>query len=607
MTDVLVHRGPDDVGVWTNGKGQVVLGHRRLAILDVSPAGHQPMVSGCGRYVLCYNGEVYNYAALRSELEPLGYAFRGGSDTEVLLAAIAQWGVQSAVKRFVGMFAFALWDTREQEFFLVRDRLGIKPLYYGTVGDAFVFGSEIKALRAFPGFDSTLDRGALALFFRHNYIPAPYSIYEGVRKLEPGHILRLRGNGPPRLEQYWSAEDVWIAGEREPFRGTEAEAMTILESLLADAVGCRMIADVPLGAFLSGGIDSSLVVALMQKQSSRPVKTFSIGFHEQGFNEAGYAKRVAAHLGTDHTELYLNVDDMLDIIPSLPRYWDEPFSDSSQIPTYYVSELARRSVTVSLSGDGGDELFAGYERYFWSNRVRRILGVPLPLRKAAAVLAKGVPSGLYNALGTLGRKAQWRLDGLLCEDFRSLYRFLVSHHKNPGDFVISGREPETALTGGADMDGDVFRRMTLWDTVSYLPDDILTKVDRASMAVSLEARVPFLDHRVVEFAAGLPTGMKVREGRGKHILRRLLCRHVPAELVERPKMGFGVPIGHWLGHELRDWSESLLDEAVLRRQGYLDHRAVRVMWERFLGGEEYYCHFLWDVLMFQAWLAAWEG
>lgn len=607
MTDALTHRGPDDAGVWSDGEGGVAFGHRRLAILDISPMGRQPMASACERYVICYNGEVYNYRTLRDELESLGHAFKGGSDTEVLLAAIVQWGVSEAVGRFVGMFAFALWDTRARELVLVRDRLGIKPLYYGTVGKAFVFGSEIKVLRAFPGFDSTVDRGALTLYFRHNYIPAPYSIHENVRKLEPGCILRVKPGESPRSERYWSAGEVWATGAADPFRGTEAEAVEQLEALLMDAVGCRMVSDVPLGAFLSGGIDSSLVVALMQAQNDRPVKTFSIGFHERGFNEAEYAKRVAAHLGTDHTELYLNVADMLDVIPSLPRYWDEPFADSSQIPTYYVSELARRHVTVSLSGDGGDELFAGYDRYFWSNRVRRMLGVPLPLRRAAVALARLLPEGVFGAMGSLGQKVRWRLDGLQCEDFRSLYRFLLSHNKNPSGFVLSGHEPQTALTGDVDVPGDVFRRMTLWDTVSYLPDDILTKVDRASMAVSLEARVPLLDHRVVAFAARLPTSMKVRNGKGKHLLRQVLYRHVPEALVERPKMGFGIPMAHWLGHELRDWSEALLDERLVRQQGFLDHRAVRSMWEKFLAGETYYCHFLWDVLMFQAWLAEWEG
>jgi asparagine synthase (glutamine-hydrolysing) len=607
MTDSLAHRGPDGRGVWLDPRGGAALGHRRLAILELSPLGRQPMASACGRYVICYNGEVYNYRALRAELEPLGHAFRGGSDTEVILAAMAQWGVADAVRRFVGMFAFALWDRQERELFLVRDRLGIKPLYYGSVGSALVFGSELKALRAFPGFEGTIDRGALSLYFRHNYIPGPHSIYQGVHKLEPGRILRVKPGGQPVIEAYWSAEGVWAEGLAHPFAGTEAEAADRLEALLLDAVGMRMVSDVPLGAFLSGGIDSSLVVALMQAQSDRPVKTFSIGFHERGFNEATYAKAVAAHLGTDHTELYLTPADMLAVIPRLPRHWDEPFSDSSQIPTYCVSELARSQVTVSLSGDGGDELFTGYDRYFWSRRVQAMLAVPLAVRRSAAWIGSHLPPRAFDLLGPVGRKIAWRLDGLGCRDFRELYRFLVSHHKNPAGFVIGGHEPETALTREGVGSGDVFHRMTLWDTMTYLPDDILTKVDRASMAVSLEARVPLLDHRVVEFAAALPGGMKVREGQGKQLLRRVLARHVPTHLVDRPKMGFGVPVAHWLAHDLRDWSESLLDRARLRRQGYLDPDAVRSMWKRFCAGDEYYSHFIWDILMFQAWLETQPG
>ncbi|MCG2733741.1 MAG: asparagine synthase (glutamine-hydrolyzing) [Pseudodesulfovibrio aespoeensis] len=603
MAGAIAHRGPDDSGSWADPGAGIALGHRRLSILDLSALGRQPMVSNCGRFVIAYNGEVYNFRTIRTELRALGHEFKGDSDTEVIVAGMAQWGVQEAVKRFVGMFAFALWDRGERALYLVRDRLGIKPLYYGRVANAFVFGSELKALRAFPGFCNDIDRGALSLYFRHNYIPAPHSIYQGVRKLEPGSILRVQPGGEPSVIRYWSADEVWDRGLQAPFAGSMDEGAERLHDLLADAVGLRMISDVPIGAFLSGGIDSSLVVALMQAQSSRPVKTFSIGFREQEFDEAHYAKAVAAHLGTDHTELYVTAEDMLSVIPLLPKIWDEPFADSSQIPTYCVSRLAGGHVTVSLSGDGGDELFAGYDRYFWSRRVRRLLAVPLPLRK---LIVAGLPRSVLASLGSLGRKAAWRLDGLGCASFAELYRFLVSHQKKPAEFVLGGFEPEAELSRNADARGDIFHRMTLWDTVSYLPDDILTKVDRASMAVGLEARVPILDHRVVEFAASLPLSMKVEKGQGKRILRKVLSRHVPDALVDRPKKGFGVPMERWLGRELRDWSESLLDQNRLVRQGYLDHQAVRRMWERFLAGDTYYCHFLWDILMFQAWLAEWE-
>lgn len=607
MTDAMIHRGPDDRGVWSDPKSGVAFGHRRLSILDLSPLGRQPMLSTCGRYVLCYNGEVYNYRKLREELRGLGSEFKGGSDTEVLLAAIVQWGVPGAVKRFIGMFAFALWDNHQQELTLVRDRLGIKPLYYGMVGKTFVFGSELKSLHAYTGFANPVDRGSLSLYFRHNYIPAPHSIYENINKLPPGSCLRVRAGKEAQITPYWEAHAIWEHGNAHPFVGTEDEAVETLDGLLREAVGLRMVADVPLGAFLSGGIDSSTVVALMQAQSSRPIKTYSIGFYEDEYNEAGYAKSVAKYLGTDHTELFLNVDDMLEIIPSLPKYWDEPFADSSQIPTYYVSRLARSHVAVSLSGDGGDELFAGYSRYFWSDKVSGLLSVPLALRKLVASVGRLLPKWTYNMFGPLGNKIQWRLDGLKCHDFRSLYLFLLSHHKDPSRFVLSGHEPETALTSAYDISGDIYRQMTFWDSVSYLPDDILTKVDRASMAVSLESRVPLLDHRVFEFASTLPTAMKIRDGKGKRVLRRVLDRYVPSGLIDRPKMGFGVPLEKWLGHELRDWCEALLDEKLIKQQGYLDHKEVRRMWDRFIAGETYFNYFLWDILMFQAWLEEWQS
>ncbi|MGE4552370.1 MAG: asparagine synthase (glutamine-hydrolyzing) [Desulfovibrionaceae bacterium] len=605
MADALAHRGPDDSGLWTDPAAGVALGHRRLSILDLSPLGRQPMTSSCGRYVICYNGEVYNHRELRRELETAGHAFRGGSDTETMLAAIVQWGLSAAVRRFVGMFAFALWDRAGRTLHLVRDRLGIKPLYYGRAGKDFVFGSELKALRAHPAFDRPLDRDALCLYFRHNYIPAPHSIYQGVRKLEPGVILSLGPNGRERSETYWSARQVWLDGMEHPFSGDEAEAETELERRLAEAVESRMLADVPLGAFLSGGVDSSTVVALMQRHSARPVKTFCIGFSEPEYNEADHARAVADHLGTDHTELILTPRDLLEVVPLIPRFWDEPFSDSSQIPTYCVSRLARQAVTVSLSGDGGDELFAGYDRYFWARRWRWVEPIPRPLRRLAAALGGLVPEPVWGLLGRQARRLARRLDALGCRDFQQFYRHLLSHQKHPERLVLGAAEPDTALSRPETAPLDRIRFMSLLDVRTYLPDDILTKVDRASMAVALEARVPLLDHRVVEFAATLPTAMLAEAGRGKRLLRRVLSRHVPSALVDRPKKGFAVPIEHWLGHELREWCESLLDPRRMAEDGVLDAWAVARMWREFLAGRTQWHYYLWDVLMFQAWRREW--
>ncbi len=606
MADALAHRGPDDSGIWADAGSGVAFGHRRLSIQDLSPLGRQPMASANGRYVICFNGEVYNHLDLRRELEPLGHSFRGGSDTETMLAAIVQWGLRGAVERFVGMFAFALWDVREHSLHLVRDRLGIKPLYYGRAARNFVFASELKALRAHPDFDPAVDRDALALYFRHNYVPAPHCIHARVHKLEPGCILSLdAAGGEPRLERYWSAEEVWTSGVADPLALDEQEAAEELERLLLDAVGSRMLSDVPLGAFLSGGIDSSLVTALMQAQSDAPVRTFSIGFHEQEYNEAGHAKAVAAHLGTDHTELYLTPQDLLDAVPLIPRHWDEPFADSSQIPTLLLSRMTREHVTVALSGDGGDELFSGYERHLFIARVWRLVGrTPLGLRKAAALLGRALPESGWRLAGKTGPKIRWRLDALACKDFPELYRFLFSHARDPESFVPGSREPETAFTRNpARLKSlDSYQAMALLDLEAYLPDDILTKVDRASMAVSLEARVPLLDHRVVEFAARVPTAMKVRGSDGKMLLRRVLHKYVPRELVERPKMGFGVPIDQWMKNELRPWCESLLAERTIREQGYLDAGQVARIWREYLGGQRNWFSLLWDVLMFQAWL-----
>lgn len=611
MNAALAHRGPDDAGLWTDASAGIGLGHRRLSILDLSPLGRQPMVSASGRYVICFNGEVYNFARLRGELAALGHCFKGGSDTEVMLAAVEQWGLVDAVRRFNGMFAFALWDGRERTLSLVRDRLGVKPLYLGRMGPdgrgGLAFGSELKALRAHPDFDAGLDRDALALYFRHNYIPAPHSIYRRARKILPGEIVTLGPAGETRT-RYWDADQVWRQGFSEPLAGTECELADELELLLADAVSLRLLADVPLGAFLSGGVDSSLVTALMQRQSARPVRSFSIGFEDAAFNEAQHARAVARHLGCEHTELTVTARDLLALVPQVPRIWDEPFADSSQIPTALLCRLTRGHVTVALSGDGGDELFSGYERYPWTLRAHGLLSaVPSPLRRAALGAARALPSGFWGLLGPRGHKLRWRVDALGVSGFEALYRHFVSHLKDPAALVLGAHEPDYPARSPLPLGGSPQARrawMSLADLLGYLPDDILTKVDRASMAVALEARTPLLDFRVAEFAARLPMGFKACGGQGKHLLRQVLYRHVPRALVDRPKMGFGVPLAAWLRGPLKPWAQDLLSPALIRRQGWLDAGFAERIWRDFLAGEDNWSHSLWDVLMFQAWLEA---
>ncbi|HZB84866.1 MAG TPA: asparagine synthase (glutamine-hydrolyzing) [Rubrobacteraceae bacterium] len=620
MINTLVHRGPDDGGVWEDARAGIALGNRRLSIVDLSPEGHQPMHSASGRYVLAFNGEIYNFWALREELEGLGHRFRGHSDTEVMLAAFTQWSLERALERFNGMFAFALWDREERCLHLARDRLGEKPLYYGWMGGAFLFGSELKALRAYPHFKGEISRDALTLYLRHNYIPVPYTIYEGISKLPPGTQMSIDAAGnSSEPTPYWSAKEAAEYGVANPFRGSEAEAADELDGLLRDSVRLRMVADVPLGAFLSGGVDSSTVVALMQAQSDRPVKTFSIGFYEDEYSEAEHAKAVAQHLGTEHTELYVTPEEAMAVIPKLPTLYDEPFSDSSQIPTYLVSELARKHVTVSLSGDGGDELFAGYNRYFWGRSIwHKIRWMPPVLRGTAAEALVAIsPQGwdrVFKKLGpVLPSKLRQRMPGdrlhklagmLTVENPEAMYLHLVSLWKHPSSMVVGGSEPPTVLTDPgrwADLP-DFTQRMMYLDTVTYLPDDILVKVDRASMGVSLEGRVPFLDHRLVEFAWQVPLRMKIRDGKSKWLLRQVLDKYVPKELIERPKMGFGVPIDAWLRKPLRGWAEALLDEKRLRREGFFDPRPIRKKWAEHLSGKRSWQYPLWDVLMFQAWL-----
>lgn len=625
MTDAIALRGPDDDGHWFDREQRIALGHRRLAIVDLSPAGHQPMSSASARYMMAFNGEIYNHMALRDELERSAGApsWRGHSDTETLLAGFDAWGIEGTVERAIGMFALAIWDRERNVLVLCRDRLGEKPLYYGWQGQGedavFLFGSELKALRGHPAFEGRIDRGALALQLRHNYIPAPYSIYEGIAKLPPASLLTVSLAQPqPRIWSYWSAAAAAEAGVRDPFTGTPEQAVDALEALLKDAIGQQMMADVPLGAFLSGGVDSSAVVALMQSQSERPVKTFSIGFHEAGFNEAEHAKSVAAHLGTDHTELYVTAEQAMAVIPRLPHIYDEPFADSSQIPTFLVSQLARQKVTVSLSGDAGDELFCGYNRYQMAAGMwNKLSAVPVPVRKLAARSFVRLSPAAWNRLAggvrrltggspryaNFGDKVHKGAAVLASKSLDSLYLNLVSHWRDPAAVVIGAQVPPTLLDGNApSLNGlSGVQRMMAMDTLTYLPDDILCKVDRAAMGVSLETRVPFLDHRVVEFAWRLPQSLKLRDGKTKWALREVLYRHVPKALIERPKMGFGVPIGDWLRGPLREWAEALLDESRLRQEGFFHPAPIRQKWAEHLSGQRNWEHQLWNVLMFQAW------
>jgi asparagine synthase (glutamine-hydrolysing) len=612
MANTLRHRGPDNRGLWTDLRCGVALAHTRLSILDLSASGHQPMMSRDGRFVLVFNGEIYNFRHIRARLETAGHAFRGDSDTEVLVEAIAEWGAYEAIESTVGMFAFAVWDREEQTIILARDRMGEKPLYYGWVGSTFVFASELKAICAHPSWRGTIDRQALTLYLRHSYIPGPHTIYRGIYKLPPGCLLRVARFVPgtvPEPEPYWSLEEMSGPGGQADI-GSDAEIVETLEGLLRDAVGQQMAADVPLGAFLSGGIDSSTVVALMQAQSSQPVRTFTIGFDQPTHDEAPSARRIAKHLGTDHTELYVRPEDALEVVPRLSRIYDEPFADSSQIPTLLVSQLARHSVTVSLSGDGGDELFGGYATYNRGAQIHRLVQrIPGPLRRrfGRVLLTSSVSSGLRwigGSKGSLIAERTARLAEILSQRSPlATHRALYSQWIQPASLVVGGSEPTTVFTDPVVPWAQLTfeERMSLVDASTYLPDDLLVKVDRAAMSVSLETRVPLLDHRVVEFAMRLPWSMKVRDGVGKWALRQVLDRYVPRELVNGPKKGFAIPIDEWLRGPLMDWAGSLLDRDRIAAEGFFVPEPIAARWAEHRAGTRDWSECLWAVLMFQAW------
>jgi asparagine synthase (glutamine-hydrolysing) len=622
MTRTILHRGPDDGGIWVDERGRVALGNRRLAIVDLSPEGHQPMESADGRYVITYNGEVYNFEELRGELEGLGGGFRGHSDTEVILAAVTRWGLESSLNRFVGMFAMALWDRREKRLHLIRDRIGKKPLYYGWYGDTLVFGSELKCLRAHPRFRGEVDRDVLALYVSSSYVPAPHTIYEDVKKLPAGCLLSVDlGNpvGSSTPVPYWSARQAAEEGVADPLRLSEPEAIDELDRVVRDAVRIRMRADVPLGAFLSGGVDSSTVVAAMQAQAQRPVRTFTIGFTQPDMNEAEHAKAVAVHLGTDHTELYVSDADAMSVVPRLPEVFDEPFADASAIPTLLLAELTRQHVTVSLSGDGGDELFGGYHHHHLANKLWRWTRV-LP-HSVRSILSDGlvrVRPETWDRMGAAIRPvlpnrlqgrhpgpAVYKLSMAMKEQGPEAFcRTFFGHWTDTGPLVTGAGLPPIPSTYPDQWAAlsDPMQRLMFLDLVTFLPDDIMVKVDRATMAVSLEARAPLLDHRLVEFSWHLPMHMKVRDGTSKHLLRQMLYRYVPRSIVERPKKGFGAPIGMWLRGGLRDWADALLDRRRLLDEGFFHPDPILRRWAEHRSGKRDWSSSLWDVLMFQAWL-----
>lgn len=608
MMATLQHRGPDDEGVWVEASGAVALAHRRLSVIDVSPAGHQPMTSPSGRYVVALNGEIYNHVEIRDELSRGVGSFpgwRGHSDTETLLAAIDRWGLRRALNRSVGMFALALWDRKTRELTLARDRMGEKPLYYTSQNGCFLFGSELKAIRAHRSFRAEVHPDLVALYLRRGFLPAPYTIYSGVFKLLPGMLLTLSRCGASgwqaKEETFWSLRDVVESGLRNPFAGTSDEVAAELEARLVDAVKLQSIADVPLGAFLSGGIDSSTVVALMQEHSELAVKTFTIGFEHSDYDEAIYASRIAEHLGTNHTQIYVTPGEALNVIPELPILYDEPFGDSSAIPTFLVAKLAREHVTVCLSGDGGDELLAGYSRYERTERIAgRVQRIPHAVRRVVGAGCSAIAKSFTAS------HSAWKLERyghyLAAQSHDDFYDVQMSPRLDVHKLVVASGDELQACDSTLSR-GSLFDRMMYTDGRVYLPDNILVKVDRASMAVSLESRIPMLDHRVVEFAWQIPLSMKVEGGVGKQPLRNILRKYVPERLFQRPKMGFGVPLGDWLRGELRDWAEDLMSVERLRRDGLLNPVRARRQWNQYLSGGSVSDDAMWQLLMFQAWFA----
>tara|TARA_Y100000590_G_C15747715_1_gene1022843 strand:- start:9772 stop:11742 length:1971 start_codon:yes stop_codon:yes gene_type:complete len=625
MSEAIKHRGPNFSGTWIDQDHGIAFAHRRLSILDLSDNGNQPMFSSSKRFVILFNGEIYNHLSLRAELEKNNSVpdWNGHSDTETILAYIENYGFSKTLKNCVGMFAIALLDRKEKVLYLARDRIGEKPLYYGWQKNAFLFGSELKALKAHSDFIGEISRKALSLYLRHNYIPAPHSIYKGIKKLIPGTYLKLRINENlknigdlPEPIKFWSMNEIVKEGTSNSFDGNESDAIDSLDSLLMDSVKHQMISDVPLGAFLSGGIDSSLIVALMQRISNRPVKTFTIGFNDKNYNEANYAKSIADYLGTEHTELYVSPQDSINIIPSLSHIYDEPFADSSQIPTFLVSELARQDVTVSLSGDAGDELFGGYDRYIWVKNIwNNIQYLPKPF---LSLFIKGIlsfsPERLDKIGSTLftgnkkimrfGDKAFKLANVLKANSPEEIYINLMSLWKNPSSIVIGNDEPLTVLTELTEWPAfnDFEHQMMYIDTMSYLPDDLLVKVDRAAMSVSLETRIPFLDHRVIEFAWSFPLDMKIRNGQSKWLLKQVLSKYVPKTLIDRPKMGFGVPIDSWLRGPLKEWADTLLNETRLNQEGFFNPAPIRKKWDEHLSRKRNWHYQIWAILMYQQWL-----
>jgi len=622
MANRIAHRGPDSEGIWYDVESGIGMAHRRLSILDLTLEGYQPMISNTGRYVIVYNGEIYNYCKIMEDLIKLGYRFRGHSDTEVMLAAFEQWGVEKAIQRFNGMFAFALWDKEMRQLYLVRDRIGEKPLYYGIFGSIFAFGSELKTFKAHPLWNGDIDNNALGMFMKYGYIPAPYTIYKNIQKLRPGTILTIyisQSGIDIKEQQYWSTYDVVKNGIDNPINASEEEMVIGLEQLLLDSIRQQMISDVPLGAFLSGGIDSSTVVALMQGLSNQPIKTYSIGFEYDEFNEAHYAKKVAQYLGTQHTEYLVGSKEALDIIPNLPNIFDEPFADTSQIPTFLVSQLASQQVTVCLSGDGGDELFCGYSRYFLVNNIwTRISCLPFVIRRKIADLILRAPldqldcyfgwlSPLFRKYGNTGKagdklkKAAILLKAQNPEEFYSL--LITNWNDTQKLFLVPNHKSKPAFEKNNYFSKDIISQMMHFDTVSYLPDDILVKLDRATMANSLESRIPYLDYRIVEYTWRLPMSVKYKNKKGKWILREVLNKYIPKEIFDRPKMGFSVPMQEWLIGPLRDWAEEYLKEKRLRDVGYLDPIIIREKWLEHVQGKRNWQNQIWSILVFQAWYA----